>query len=151
MDLSDGFHDLLAAFEDAGVEYLLIGGYAVSLHSAPRYTKDIELWIGSSARNLERVAAALEQFGAPARAIADVKTCAESEIVWFGSPPGRVDLFKSIPGVEFAEAYANRVSIRLRDVTASVISIGDMIRAKTAAGRPRDLLDVDALRAALDE
>jgi hypothetical protein len=46
MNLSDDFHDLLAAFESSRAEYLLIGGYAVSLHSEPRYTKDIDLWIG---------------------------------------------------------------------------------------------------------
>ena len=151
MNLSDDFHDLLAAFENSQAEYLLIGGYAVTLHSEPRYTKDIDLWIGSSAENLERVAAALEAFGAPASAIDDVKTCAADEIVCNGSPPGRVDILKSIPGIEFADAYSNRVAIRLGEVTASVISIADLITAKTAAGRPQDLVDVAALRAVQEE
>ena len=148
MNLSSDFYDLLVAFEEAGAEYLLIGGYAVSLHSEPRYTKDIDLWIESSPANLERVAEALEAFGVPARAIDDVKTSAEDEIVWFGHPPGRVDILKRIPGVEFYAAYRNRARIPLGDkVVASVISIGDLIAAKLAAGRVQDLLDVEALRA----
>ncbi len=148
MKLSQDFHDLLAAFEEAGAEYLLIGGYAVSLHTEPRYTKDVDLWVGSAPGNLERVAAALEAFGAPAQAVEEIKTCADDEIVWFGHPPTRVDVLKSIPGVDFADAYRNRATVRLSDVVASVISVNDLIEAKLAAGRPQDLLDVEALRAA---
>lgn len=151
MKLSDDFHDLLAAFEEAGAEYLLIGGYAVSLLSVPRYTKDIDLWVGTSPDNLDRVAAALEAFGAPPPAIDNIKTGGDDEIVWFGSPPGRVDILKSIPGVAFSSAYENRTVVPLGDVTASVISIDDLITAKLAAGRPQDLLDVEALRAARAE
>lgn len=99
MDLSHDFTDLLAALENAKAEYLLVGGYAVSIHSKPRFTKDIELLIEASPENLDRVALALEEFGAPRQAVDDVRTCAVDEIVWFGSPPGRVDILKSIPGV----------------------------------------------------
>jgi hypothetical protein len=83
MDLSQDFCDLLAAFDQAGARYLLIGGYAVSAHSKPRYTKDIDIWIDSDPANLERVGAALQAFGAPEQAIHDVRTCADTEIVWF--------------------------------------------------------------------
>ncbi len=147
MDLSQDFHDLLAAFEKSKARYLLIGGYAVSIHSKPRYTKDIDLWVDDSPTNLESVADALEEFGAPERAIEDLRVCAPNEIVWFGSPPGRVDIFKHIPGVEFEDAYSRKVRLLVGDVSTTLISIDDLIAAKSAAGRPQDLLDIEVLRA----
>ncbi len=148
MDLSQDFIDLLAVFERAGARYLLIGGYAVVAHTKPRYTKDIDLWVDPATDNLERVAQALSEFGAPAKAIADIRSCADDEIVWFGVPPGRVDLFKRIPGAEFDPSYRRRARVSLGDIEASVLAVDDLIAAKRAAGRPQDLLDVEALLAA---
>ena len=46
MDLSPDLIDALAEFESFEVEYLVIGGWAVSTHAKPRFTKDLDLWIG---------------------------------------------------------------------------------------------------------
>ena len=146
MDLSQDFSDLLTALENSGAEYLLIGGYAVAVHAAPRYTKDIDIWVGASEDNLARVAEALREFGAPRAAIQDVLSGRDDEIVWFGNPPGRVDVLKSIPGVAFDEAYRNGSKVTLGASVVMVISREHLIEAKLAAGRPQDLLDVAALR-----
>jgi len=148
VDLSQDFTDLLAAFERAGARYLLVGGYAVVAHTKPRYTKDVDLWIDPAPDNLERVAEALSEFGAPGRAIDDVRACAEDEIVWFGVPPGRVDILKRIPGVAFAPSYGRRAQVTVAGMAVAVLSIDDLIAAKRAAGRPQDLLDAEALVAA---
>lgn len=55
MNLGPDFKDFLRAFADAEVRYLLVGGYAVSFHARPRFTKDLDVWVEDSARNLERV------------------------------------------------------------------------------------------------
>jgi hypothetical protein len=47
------------------VRYLIVGGYAAIVHSEPRYTKDLALWIVPTAPNAERLLPALGQFGAP--------------------------------------------------------------------------------------
>jgi predicted nucleotidyltransferase len=146
MKLSEDFRDLLAAFEAEKVEYLLIGGYAVTLHSKPRHTKDVDIWIGPALDNAERAASALEVFGAPGNAIDDLRTCATDEIVWFGNPPGRVDVLKSIPGLAFDEAFSRRVRMTIDGLEFSVISRQDLITAKLAAGRPQDIQDVETLR-----
>lgn len=145
MDLSQDFYDLLTEFAAAKAEYLLIGGYAVSLHSKPRYTKDVDIWVGDTPDNLLRVKEALEGFGAPEEAIENVMTCGPEEIVWFGSPPTRVDIMKTIPGVEFKSAYARRMTIAISDTVANLISIKDLILAKKASGRKQDLIDIDQL------
>ncbi len=147
MKLSQDFRDLLAALEESKAEYLLIGGYAVAAHGRPRATKDIDIWIGTTPENIQRVIAALIDFGAPPRAIQDLQTWSQGEIVWFGSPPGRVDILGHIPGVSFAESYGNRTVLRLNEIEVSLISKDDLISAKRAAGRPQDLVDADALEA----
>jgi hypothetical protein len=85
MDLSRDFYDLLAAFGEAGVRYLLVGGHAVAAHSKPRYTKDIDVvWIDPDAENLQRVARALDPFGAPPPSARPVglRTCSTSTRCW---------------------------------------------------------------------
>lgn len=65
MDLPSDLIDLLAAFDTAGVDYLLVGGQALALHGRPRFTKDADLWLRDSAPNLARACTALRTFGAP--------------------------------------------------------------------------------------
>ncbi|MBS0365348.1 MAG: hypothetical protein JSR67_05935 [Proteobacteria bacterium] len=60
------FKELLSAFNAAGVRYLVVGGYAVSLHTQPRAaTKNLDILIGADAENSKAVFAALAKFGAP--------------------------------------------------------------------------------------
>jgi len=146
--LHPDFRDLLSAFADAGVEYLVIGGYAVSFHTRPRSTKDIDLWIRDSEENLARVLSALDVFGAPESVIEGLERGSSTDIVWFGVPPTRVDILRTIEGLEFDEAYRTRVDTTWDGVPVSVIGREDLIRAKRAAGRPQDLIDVRALERA---
>ncbi|MAE72216.1 MAG: hypothetical protein CME06_17315 [Gemmatimonadetes bacterium] len=145
MALQADFRDLLEVFDEEGVEYLLIGGYAVAFHARPRMTKDLDLWIAASATNRSRVERALVRFGAPSKIIETFRGAAIDEIVYIGSPPVRVDLLQQIPGIEFEEAYGRRLAGQWEGVPVSVISREDLIRAKRAAGRPQDLLDAEIL------
>ena len=65
MDLHPDLMDLLGAFSSSNVEDLVVGGWAVSVHAEPRFTKDLDLLIGTDSGNLERAAEALISFGAP--------------------------------------------------------------------------------------
>ena len=150
MDLSQDFRDLLAAFASHAVDYLLIGGYAVAFHGRPRFTKDIDLWIDDAPDNLARVVEALTAFGAPSTTCDDVLSCRSDEIVWFGVPPARVDLLKTIPGVTFTEAYPRRARVEWAGVPVQVIAARDLMRAKEAAGREQDLMDARLLRRIID-
>src|SRR5512139_3999184 len=103
------FVELLAEFAAASVRYLVVGGYAVGFHDRPRTTKDLDLLLDPSEVNVERVAASLARFGAPSAVIDELLRASPDEIVWLGRAPIRVDLLKSIPGVDFARAYRRRV------------------------------------------
>ncbi len=65
MFVNSDFSDLLRLFNDNHVEYLVIGGYAFIQYAEPRYTKDLDLWVGTGAANAAAVFRALREFGAP--------------------------------------------------------------------------------------
>jgi deferrochelatase/peroxidase EfeB len=62
--LNPDFRDILSVFSAEGVEFLLVGAYALAVHGMPRATGDIDLWIRCSPENAERVMRALRSFGA---------------------------------------------------------------------------------------
>jgi predicted nucleotidyltransferase len=143
--LPSDFVELLAAFAAAQVEYLLVGGYAVAFHAEPRATKDIDLWIGGSVANIERLVRAVASFGAPSHILDALRTQTAEEFVFMGVPPLRVDFLRSIQGVDFESAYARRIKAEWDGVEISVLGLEDLIASKRAAGRPQDLVDAASL------
>lgn len=148
MDLHPDFKDLLAEFARCGVKYALLGGYAVGYHAKPRATKDLDLLVSGLDGNLERVAAALVAFGAPAHVIEAARSLAANEIAHFGVPPVRVDLLRSADGIEAESVIARAEVVVLGELSIPVITIADLIANKRAAGRPQDLADVQVLERA---
>lgn len=145
MDLHPDFRDLLAAFADEKVRYLLIGGYAVAFHGHPRFTKDIDLWIAGDETNLERVQRALDRFGAPPTVLRSLEQMGPRDIVYMGAPPARVDLLRHVDGADFESAWNERVRGDWDGVELYVISLDHLIATKRAAGRDRDLADAKIL------
>jgi predicted nucleotidyltransferase len=139
--------ELLRAFNDHGVRYLVVGGYAFGVHAEPRATKDLDLFISSDDENSEAVFRALAQYGAPLAGLtpADFR---DDTVFQIGQPPARIDLLQHIDGVSFDEAWENRVEGLLDgEIRTVVISKHDLIRNKLASGREQDVLDVKHLRA----
>ncbi len=139
---------MLSAFADAEVRYLVIGGHAVSLHSRPRTTKDIDIWLEPSRDNIARACAALRAFGIPTELVAELDSASSDDIVWFGRPPARVDLLQSVPALSFEEAWLRRVTVSFHGVSVSFLGIEDLILNKRTVGRPQDKRDVRALEKA---
>ena len=138
--------EFLRALNDQGVEYLIVGGYALGVYAEPRATKDLDVFNRADTENSEAVFRALAQFGAPLDGLtpADFRDLSAFQI---GQPPSRIDILQAISGISFDEAWPNRVSGLVDgEVEAFVISREDLIRNKAKAGRDRDLLDVKALR-----
>jgi len=143
----DDFKDLLSAFNAANVRYLIVGGYAVSLHAQPRATKDLNILISTDADNSKAVYIALTKFGAPVDGLSAVDFTEPDNFFRMGTPPVMVDIMPKISGVEFESAWPRRVTVAIDDaLTVNFISRDDLLAAKMAAGRPQDLADVDALR-----
>lgn len=140
------FRDLLKLFNDHGVEYLLVGAYAVIYHAEPRFTKDLDLWINPTPENAGKVWDALREFGAPLRDLT-VEDLATPEVVYqIGVAPNRIDLMTSVTGLAFPEAWAGRLSARYADLEINVVGREELIRNKTALRRTQDRLDLENLK-----
>jgi hypothetical protein len=146
--LNDDFRDLIVLFADGGVEFVIVGAYALAFHGAPRASGDIDLFVRPSPENGGRVFAALSEFGAPvsAHGIAPADFARAGTVYQIGLPPRRIDVLTEISGVSFEEAWASRVEAEVAGRTAPIIGRDAFLKNKTAAGRPKDIADAIRLR-----
>ncbi len=151
LKLDGNFYDLLSAFRACNVRYLIIGGWAVSVHAQPRATQDMDIFVSPDRGNIEAVYEALIRFGAPVKNMNKGQFLEPGTFFRIGAPPCQVDIFPGIPGAKFEECWPNRVEVLLdaeSALSANVISAEDLIVAKTASGREQDLADAQAIRRA---
>jgi hypothetical protein len=140
--------ELLRAFNDHAVKYLIVGGYAFGVHAEPRATKDLDIFIRSDGDNSKAVFRALAQYGAPLDGLSPADFL-DGTTFQIGQPPARIDILQRIDGVTFDEAWKNRIEGLIDgEVQIAVISRDDLIRNKLACGREQDILDAKKLRAA---
>lgn len=137
------------ALDAAGLRYLIVGGIAVGYHAEPRYTKDLDVLVHVDSPDHTRLYECLREFGAPVHLVSPDEFLADDFIFFFGSPPWRIDILTSIPGVDFEEAYRERVKVPLGEYVADCISKEFLIRSKRASGRAQDLLDLEGLEGEL--
>jgi len=143
--LEPDFRDMLSAFNDAHVEYLVVGAFALAGHGYPRATGDLDFWIRASPENADRVVRALTAFGAPAHLAVREAFLDPDMVVQIGVEPVRIDILVAISGVDFDDAYRTRLTANVDGVALPILSREHLIQNKRAAGRPKDLLDVEAL------
>lgn len=140
--LNPDFREMLSCLKDEGVEFIVVGAYALAAHGLPRATGDIDIWVGNSHENARRVMSALSKFGAPTSELSEDDFTSADTIVQFGVEPCRIDLLTGIDGVEFEEAWANKVVVTVDSLEIHVLSREDLIKNKRAAGREKDRGDV---------
>lgn len=146
MPANPDFKDLFSIFNEENVEYLVVGAHAVIYYSVPRYTKDLDVWVNPSRENAERVYRALARFGAPLQNIS-IKDFQEKDLVYqLGIEPNRIDVIMGIAGIEFASAWKKKRESTYDGVPIHILGKESLIKAKKAAGRPQDLLDLDKLK-----
>ena len=151
MELNRDFNEFIACFTAHDVRFLVVGGYAVAAHGHPRYTKDLDVWVRVDPGNAHRIIEALEDFGFGGLGLAVADFLAADVVVQLGREPQRIDLLTFISGVEFDEAFANRVVVEIDGVDVPVIGRGELHRNKLATGRLRDLADIEDLGLSHDD
>ena len=139
--------ELLGAFNDHRVKYLIVGGYAFGVHAEPRATKDLDLFIRPDEENSQAIFRALAQYGAPLNGLSP-SDFMDGTVFQIGQPPARVDILQHIDGISFDQAWENRIEALVDgEIRTIVISREDLIQNKLASGREQDILDVKKLRA----
>ncbi len=140
------FDEMLSALFAAGAEFLVVGAHALAAHGFPRATGDLDLWVNATPENAERVWAALVAFGAPLGDLSIDELSRPGIIFQMGLPPHRIDVLTKIDGVEFADAWTRRLDATIDGRSLPLLGRVDMITNKRAAGRPKDLVDLEALQ-----
>lgn len=142
--MTEDFADFLAALNNEGVAYVVIGGMAVLSHVPYRTTRDIDVLIEPTLDNARRAHRAVGLWGdfevefSPEEFI-------EGDILSFGGLL-RVEIHSRAPGVTWDQVWQNRVKGQFRRVPTHFASVGDLIAMKEAAGREeKDLPDVRRL------
>lgn len=143
--MSSDFIALLRELSAAEARYLIVGAYAVTFHSRPRATGDLDLWVDATPENATRVHGALGAFGAPLTDLTVTDLQTPGIVYQIGVAPRRIDILTSLTGVTFEEAWRDRVMGRMGDLACPFIGRDHLIRNKRALGRPRDLADLDLL------
>lgn len=143
--MSPSLKEFLRLLAHHGVEYLLVGGYAVAAHGHPRYTKDIDLWIRQTQENADRVIRVLSDFGFDALGLGVADLMEQDVVIQLGRAPNRIDLLTNPSGVDFETCYAKRVQICLEGVGVDLIDLESLRANKRAAGRHQDLADLENL------
>ncbi len=135
------FEDMLVLLHKHKVGYLIIGGLAFIYHAKPRYTKDMDLWVGPSVKNIELANRALAEFGSPMLLSPNDLT----QIVQIGIAPNRIDLLLNVPNVRFETAWKKRIRGHYGKTKANWIDIDNLIRTKRRIDNPRHQEDVQVL------
>ena len=145
MEIQQDFKDLLELFNAHKVEYIIVGGYALAFHGAPRYTGDIDIFVKPDDKNAAHIMSSLKEFGFGSVGLVAQDFDKPGQVVQLGVPPVRIDIITSITGVSWDEAFSHRIPGKYGEVQVHYIGYEEFIRNKRAIGRKKDLADLEAL------
>ena len=145
MEVQQDFKELLALFNEHKVKYVIVGGYALAFHGAPRYTGDIDILVKSDKQNAQHILTALDNFGFKSMGLTIADFEKAEMVIQLGVAPVRVDIITSLTGVSWEQAYSNRAEGRYGNIPVNYIGRDQLVSNKRATGRKRDLADLEAL------
>ncbi|MBP6620334.1 MAG: hypothetical protein KA188_08785 [Leadbetterella sp.] len=149
---NEDFQDFIKALNQAEVEYLLVGGYSVILHGYARTTGDLDLWIKPTEANFKKLTSAFGIFGMPMFDLTLDKflNTKDFDVFTFGRPPVSIELLTVVKGLEFDPSFKDSKVFEQEGFGVRSVQFHHLIEAKKAAGRSRDLNDIDQLSRAKD-
>lgn len=145
MEVQPDYRELLELFNSHRVEYLIVGGYALAFHGAPRFTGDLDLFIHATNDNASRIIAALTKFGFGSVGFSAGDFQNPGNVIQLGVPPVRVDIVTSLSGVTWDEADGGCVAGTYGDIPVRFLGRDQFVVNKRAIGRTKDLADLEAI------
>ena len=140
------FEDFISLCNKYELEYLVIGGFAVSVHGYPRATKDLDLCINKTEANAKKILSILKDFGFGSLNFKMEDFLKEGVIVQLGYEPIRIDILNDLNGIDFNFAFENKRVVNMNGVPTNFIGYNELLIHKERAGRDQDLLDVKKLK-----
>jgi len=144
--LYDSFKDFIQLCNEFEIRYLVIGGFAVSIHGYPRGTDDLDIVVEASEENGEKIVAMLEKFGMGSLGLQKDDFMKPGFFTQFGYPPERIDIMNEIDEVPFAAAWDNKRTVIYQDQLMHFVGYNELLKMKAVAGRLKDLADIETLR-----
>jgi predicted nucleotidyltransferase len=145
MTLDKDFEDFVVLLNKHGIDYMIVGGYALAFHGKPRHTGDLDIWIDISDNNAQKMLDAIVEFGMGSLGMKKEDFLQKGIITQIGYPPLRIDILNEIDGVNFKEAYPNKLIIDVDGLLVNYIGLDDLIKNKQVSGRHQDISDVNEL------
>jgi hypothetical protein len=144
----EDFRDFISCFNKCNVKYILVGGYSVILHGYTRTTGDMDLWVERTAENYEKIKKAFLQFGMPVFDMTEEAFLKDQnkDVYTFGRPPSSIDIMLTVKGLKFADCYPKAIDFEENGLMVRTIFFNDLINAKKASGRYKDLDDLENLK-----
>jgi predicted nucleotidyltransferase len=149
MIFTSDMQELIEIFERLGVEYVLVGGFAVNYYGYVRTTQDVDILLRPSEENAARVMEALAEFGFGQAGIPPECFTREGTAVHLGEEPNRIDLLTRLKGVSIEEVFSNLERVEYQGLNLNIIGLSDLLACKRSSDRPRDLADADELEKTL--
>jgi predicted nucleotidyltransferase len=143
---SQDFKEFVELLIKHKAEYLIVGGYAVSVHGHPRYTGDLDIWLNPTPQNANLILQSVNEFGFSSYGLTQSDFTKPGNIVQLGYPPLRIDLLTEIDGVKFEECFVNRKEVTIDRLKVNFIGYSDLLKNKRESGRARDIDDIDNLQ-----
>jgi predicted nucleotidyltransferase len=149
------FESMLRGLNDAGVEYIVIGGVAAVAHGSSFLTNDLDVCYRAGREHLERLAQLLRAWKAYPRGWEpglpfemDARTFATTPVLTLATSEGQLDLLDTVAGVGgYEEALKSSEEIMAFGLRFRVLSLPAILAAKRATGRTKDLAQLPALEA----
>lgn len=142
---NEDYRDMILCLQSEGVEFMLVGGYAVGLHGWPRTTFDIDFWVMANPSNAASIMRALKKFGAPLMDLSEEDFHRPGIVFQIGNAPQRIDILSSVSGIRYEEAVRHAETMQVDGLSLKVISLDDLILNKRASRRPKDIVDAQTL------
>jgi predicted nucleotidyltransferase len=143
--LPNDFKDFLRLLNGRRVEYLLVGGYAVGYHGYPRATVDLDIWVAATPGNARKLVEVFKEFGFDVDELKEDLFLKKNKIIRIGEPPLRIEVMTSVSGVNFDACYQKRIVETIDGTQVYFINLENLKRNKLAAGRHKDLNDLENL------
>jgi len=145
MEVQKDFREFLALLNAHKVDFIIVGGYALAYHGAPRYTGDIDVFIKPDHANAKRIINVLKDFGFSPLELSIEDFQKKDNVVQLGLPPVRIDIITSISGVSWEQAEVSKELGEYGDVPVFYIGKDQYLDNKRATGRAKDIADIEAL------
>jgi len=144
--LNDDFKDFFVFLNRYEVEYIVVGGYAVIVRGYSRSTGDIDIWVSKTLENFERLQKAIQHFGLPSAAVKEVEFFSDDfDVFSFGKPPYAIEIMTAVKGLDFKDTFLSATVELINDTPVRIIHLQHLVTAKKAAGRSKDLNDIENL------